>query len=110
MTRRIAITTAVLAPALAAQTLTSQSGVVSAAQFTVGPDVNQDEQVRVVCDKCGSDRIEYRLKTPPKVKDVKLSEWVNQPAISSRLAIMRYAQYIAECKKCHFSVEYSRPW
>jgi hypothetical protein len=68
-----------------------------------------NEDLRVTCDLCGGRNIEHHRKTPLPIRPIKLTEWasaIEEP--QAEPAILRSIEMVAECRDCHFSVEYSR--
>ena len=67
------------------------------------------EELRVVCDQCGSWQIQHRRKTPLPIRTIPLSEWPNEvPAPKTEPGPLQSVEMVAECLECHFAVEYSR--
>jgi hypothetical protein len=67
------------------------------------------EDLRVVCDQCGSWQIQHRLKVELPIRHVNLSQWVKEiPAPRTEPGSFQPVAMVAECMECHFTVEYSR--
>jgi len=68
-----------------------------------------NEDLRVTCDQCGGGNIEHRRKSPLPVRQVALSAWaLATQEFQAKPAVLRYAEMVAECRDCHFTVEYRR--
>lgn len=68
-----------------------------------------NEDLRVVCDQCGSWQIRHRRKTPLPIRTIKLSEWPNEmPTPKAAPGVLQAVQMVGECMECHFTVEYNR--
>jgi hypothetical protein len=67
------------------------------------------EDLRVVCDECGSGMIEHRRKYKLPMRQVRLSDWaINEvKGPKTEPGIMQIVPMVAECQACHFSVEYN---
>jgi hypothetical protein len=67
------------------------------------------EDLRVVCDQCGSGMIQHRRKYDLPTRQVKLSDWILEiQTPKSEPGVLQVAEMVAECSDCHFTVEYSR--
>ena len=67
------------------------------------------EDLRVVCDQCGSWQIQHRRKTPLPIRVVKLSEWPNaMPMPKAERGVLQAVEMVGECMACHFVVLYSK--
>lgn len=67
--------------------------------------------LQVYCDKCQSTDIKFRLKEPPKIERLPLSEyakWKKQKdrEISIRPGVVMSAPHVATCMHCGYSVDY----
>lgn len=113
MTRRGVISGALLSATMAdaQQDLTGiRSGTaIAGTNNSIGKPLLADGEVaHVICDNCGSDEIAHRMKRPPKPKDIRLSEWVNRPRVTTAFSIYTTTAMVAECRKCKFAVEYQQ--
>jgi hypothetical protein len=65
------------------------------------------EDIRVVCDQCGSWQIKHRRKYALPIRRVSLSDWIREPKnINAMPAPLQAVDMVAECQSCHFTVEY----